>query len=147
MGAEYTLCLFEMPEVGLHFQVQVGTVTDMNTEEAFNRLDLDVTASLQDVEDAHKELSRVWHPDKNPPNLYERCTNKQKDLNEARYVLRIHFEGGGENASQNQPSARSSHYPSSGNVDAKPHGPTKIFLTSEISLLLQSLLSRAYSAS
>jgi len=64
---------------------------------SYTVLELDEGASLADVERAHRELSRVWHPDRfaaDSPALQERARDKQQQINAARESLVAHIDSG-----------------------------------------------------
>lgn len=57
-------------------------------------LELQEGAPLDAVEHAHRELSRVWHPDRfstDTPALQERARNRQQQINAAREYLVTHL--------------------------------------------------------
>lgn len=56
-------------------------------------LGLEPGASLEDVNQAYKDLAFVWHPDRLPsdnPRLQEKAQEKLKQINYARDILRSH---------------------------------------------------------
>jgi curved DNA-binding protein CbpA len=65
----------------------------MTSEAAYRILDLAPGASLQDVKDAYRDLSKVWHPDRlssQGDRLKSRGEEKFKEISEAHdYLIRI----------------------------------------------------------
>ncbi len=60
----------------------------------YQRLDLDLGASQDAVNQAYKDLAFIWHPDRIPednPRLKEKAQAKLQELNEARQFFREHF--------------------------------------------------------
>jgi hypothetical protein len=57
----------------------------MTREEACRLLDLPPNAGTEDVRRAHRELTKVWHPDRfaHDPKLRARAEEKIKEINEA----------------------------------------------------------------
>ncbi|WP_013321922.1 pentapeptide repeat-containing protein [Gloeothece verrucosa] len=86
----------------------------------YKMLGLELGASLEEINQAYKDLAFIWHPDRIPkdnPRLLEKATAKLQELNLAREQLRLnHLQASqlsaqgsrGANSSQPQPS-----YPSS----------------------------------
>ena len=64
----------------------------MSLSEAYGVLELEHTASDDDVKRAYRELALVWHPDRFPadPRLQARGEEKLRDLNVAYDVIRTH---------------------------------------------------------
>ncbi len=64
----------------------------MSLSEAYGVLELEQTASDDDVKRAYRELALVWHPDRFPadPRLQARGQEKLRDLNVAYDVIRTH---------------------------------------------------------
>ena len=59
-------------------------------EKYYKILDLDVEASKEEVQNAFKELSLIWHPDNHSdksPEVQSRSTEKFKELSNAYEVL------------------------------------------------------------
>ena len=57
----------------------------------YKALDLEPGASLEEVNQAYKDLALVWHPDRLPqdsPRLQEKAQAKLKEINNARDRLR-----------------------------------------------------------
>lgn len=61
-------------------------------EEYYRALELDPGASADEIREAWKELSRVWHPDRfqNDPTLRAKAEDRLKRINEAYQVLSRH---------------------------------------------------------
>ena len=62
-----------------------------NLDDDYRVLDLEPGASLEEVNQAYKDLAFVWHPDRLPkdnPRLQEKAQKKLKELNQARDRLR-----------------------------------------------------------
>ncbi len=57
-------------------------------------LELKPTAAPEEIQQAYRELVKVWHPDRfpNDPRLREKATGKLQEINEAYEVLK---QGGG----------------------------------------------------
>ncbi len=68
----------------------------MNIREAYQTLELDYGAPLDEIETSFKRLIRVWHPDRFVKNadLYSHAGEKSKRLNEARETLRSAWSTG-----------------------------------------------------
>ena len=55
-------------------------------ERCYQVLDLEYGTSLEEVEKAYRELSKVWHPDrflKENPSVQQKARDKQRDINQA----------------------------------------------------------------
>ncbi|PSB61873.1 molecular chaperone DnaJ, partial [filamentous cyanobacterium CCP1] len=66
-------------------------MTDL--ERYYRVLGLEPGASLDDVNQAYRDLAFVWHPDRLPkdnPRLQEKAQAKLQELNQARDQLRLH---------------------------------------------------------
>ncbi len=61
----------------------------MDIKRCFQILELDPSASMDDVRQAYKDLVNVWHPDRfsNSPRLREKTEAKLKELNQAHETL------------------------------------------------------------
>ena len=59
-------------------------------ERYFAALDLTPSATQEEIQQAYRELAKVWHPDRfpNDPQLKERANAKLRDINEAYEKLR-----------------------------------------------------------
>jgi len=60
---------------------------------AYRVLELEPGASMEEVNQAYKDLVFVWHPDRIPQDnerLYQKAQDKIKALNQARDLLRAH---------------------------------------------------------
>ncbi len=83
----------------------------MNDElhDYFNLLGLSPGASSEELKTAHRDLAKVWHPDRflHDPRLQEKAQEKLKEINEAYDRLRS-----GKARRQTQPSTRERHAPS-----------------------------------
>jgi curved DNA-binding protein CbpA len=86
----------------------------------YKALELEPGASLEEVNQAHKDLALVWHPDRLPqdsPRLQEKAQAKLKEINNARDRLReyqANRNGNGNNHGTSAPRAeRASTYQSS----------------------------------
>ncbi|WP_309740825.1 MULTISPECIES: pentapeptide repeat-containing protein [unclassified Chamaesiphon] len=88
----------------------------------YKALDLEPGASLEEVNQAHKDLALVWHPDRLPqdsPRLQEKAHAKLQEINNARDKLR---EYQANNSSVNNSTngtgaaARSAHVPDRGST-------------------------------
>ena len=62
----------------------------MNIQRCYEIFDLERGASLQEVEQAYRDLVNVWHPDRIPdnPRLKKRAEEKLKELNLAYEILK-----------------------------------------------------------
>ena len=61
--------------------------------QCFRMLELERGASPEEVANAYRELSKVWHPDrflKESPSLQEKAREKQREINQAYERLRTH---------------------------------------------------------
>jgi DnaJ-class molecular chaperone len=58
---------------------------DMTLREAFEMLDLDRNASIEEAKQAYKDLANIWHPDRfsNNPRLRQKAEEKLKRINAA----------------------------------------------------------------
>jgi DnaJ-class molecular chaperone len=58
---------------------------DMNLRKAFEMLDLDRNASIEEAKQAYKDLANIWHPDRfsNNPRLKQKAEEKLKRINAA----------------------------------------------------------------
>jgi curved DNA-binding protein CbpA len=58
---------------------------DMKLREAFQILDLDRNASIEEAKQAYKDLANIWHPDRfsNNPRLRQKAEEKLKRINAA----------------------------------------------------------------
>ena len=74
----------------------------MRLEEAYRVLDLAPHSSEEQVREAHRQLTKVWHPDRfaNDPIMQRKAEEKLKRINEALDVIRA---GGGRYAAPPQP--------------------------------------------
>lgn len=66
-------------------------------ENAYRVLDLEPGASMEEVNQAYKDLVFIWHPDRLPKEntrLIEKAQEKIKQLNQARDYLRTHVRVG-----------------------------------------------------
>jgi uncharacterized protein YjbI with pentapeptide repeats len=84
----------------------------------YKALELEPGASLEEVNQAYKDLVLVWHPDRLPqdsPRLQEKAQAKLKEINNARDRLREYQasrsngNGNGNNGSNGSTSSRSTH--------------------------------------
>ncbi|WP_448604278.1 J domain-containing protein, partial [Thermoleptolyngbya sp.] len=79
-------------------------------EHYYRVLDLEPGASLEEVNQAYKDLVFVWHPDRIPTDnerLHQKAQEKIKEINQARDRLRTFLKSNaGANATPN-PSAQS----------------------------------------
>ena len=60
-------------------------------EQYYRALGLDVGASLEEINQAYRDLAFIWHPDRIPPDnprLQEKAAAKLKEINHARDRLR-----------------------------------------------------------
>lgn len=61
-------------------------------ERYYKVLGLELGASLEEINQAYKDLAFIWHPDRMPhdnPRLLEKATAKLQELNQAREQLRL----------------------------------------------------------
>jgi curved DNA-binding protein CbpA len=74
------------------WQTQLDWFTPMqNLDRYYKILGLEPSASLEEVNQAHKDLVFVWHPDRIPKDndrLLQKSQEKIKEINDARDVLR-----------------------------------------------------------
>jgi DnaJ-class molecular chaperone len=70
---------------------------EMNLREAFEMLDLDRKASIEDAKQAHKDLVNIWHPDRfsNNLRLKERAEENLKKINAAYDTVLSHLSSQG----------------------------------------------------
>lgn len=84
-------------------------------EAHFQLLELDQTASLEEVRQAYKDLVMVWHPDRFGHNLRlrEKAENKLKQVNQAYEHLKQWYSGSGKakSSSAAQPAPNGGHPP------------------------------------
>lgn len=68
----------------------------MRLDDCYRLLDLDPGASLEEVRRAHRELTKVWHPDRfgGDASLRQKAEEKLKDINGAYETIRASREGG-----------------------------------------------------
>jgi curved DNA-binding protein CbpA len=66
-------------------QGRFGKKRDMNLREAFQMLELDRNASIEEAKQAYKDLANIWHPDRfsNNPRLKQKAEEKLKRINAA----------------------------------------------------------------
>jgi len=64
------------------------------TQAAFSALGLPTTATAEEVAAAHRELARVWHPDRfpNDPRMKANAQTRLARINNARDILKTHFQ-------------------------------------------------------
>ena len=65
----------------------------VDIEQCFQILDLENGASPEAVENAYRELSKVWHPDrflKESPSLQQKAREKQREINQAYERLQVY---------------------------------------------------------
>ena len=69
----------------------------MRIEEAYRLLELTSSASDEELKAAHRELTKVWHPDRfaSDPAMQRRAEEKLKVINEAYEVIRDERAGRG----------------------------------------------------
>ena len=69
----------------------------MRLDDCYRLLDLDPAASDEDVKRAHRDLTKVWHPDRfgHDPGLRQRAEEKLKAINGAYEAIRDSRGGGG----------------------------------------------------
>lgn len=65
----------------------------MDLETAFEILELDMSAEINEVRTAYRDLAEIWHPDKytHKPRLAEKAAAKMKEINCAYDVIKEHF--------------------------------------------------------
>lgn len=86
----------------------------------YKALDLEPGASLEEVNQAHKDLALVWHPDRLPqdsPRLQEKAQAKLKEINNARDRLR-EYQADRANSNGNNGSSKSTRSSSSSNRES-----------------------------
>ncbi|MBW4660483.1 MAG: pentapeptide repeat-containing protein [Drouetiella hepatica Uher 2000/2452] len=91
-------------------------------ERYYTVLGLEPGASLEEVNQAYRDLAFIWHPDRMPKDnvrLQEKAQEKLKDLNEAREKLRSHRST--KAAPQSRPAAKP---PAAKPPAAKPPAPS-----------------------
>lgn len=68
----------------------------MQLEESYRLLDLAPTASDEEVRNAYRDLTKVWHPDRfaHDPSLRQKSEEKLKMINEAWETIRAARAGG-----------------------------------------------------
>jgi len=68
-----------------------------NLEQCYKVLGLELGASLEEVNQAYKDLAFIWHPDRLPKDnarLIEKSAAKLKEINQARDLLRESHQNG-----------------------------------------------------
>ena len=68
-----------------------------NLEQCYKVLGLESGASLEEVNQAYKDLAFIWHPDRLPKDntrLIEKSAAKLKEINQARDILRDSYRNG-----------------------------------------------------
>ena len=80
----------------------------MEISDAYKVLELTESASWSDVEQQYRDLASVWHPDRHTHNkrLQDKASEKMKELNEARSVLRAFFADKAYRSAQEENSTR-----------------------------------------
>jgi hypothetical protein len=68
----------------------------MHLDDAYLLLELDPGASDVEIKRAHRDLTKIWHPDRfgNEPSMRQRGEEKLKAINEAYETIRASREGG-----------------------------------------------------
>lgn len=68
----------------------------MQLDDSYRLLDLDPRASDEEVKRAHRDLMKVWHPDRfgDDLSLRRRAEEKLKTINDAHDTIRAAREGG-----------------------------------------------------
>lgn len=74
----------------------------MRIEDAYRILEIAPEASAEELKSAHRDLTKVWHPDRfaNDPAMQRRAEEKLKAINEAYETLRAHRPGRGQTWSE-----------------------------------------------
>ncbi len=62
----------------------------MHLDDCYRLLDLDASASEEEVKRAHRDLTKVWHPDRfaQDPSVQRKAQEKLKSINEAYDTIR-----------------------------------------------------------
>lgn len=78
-----------------------NTGSPMRLDDAYQLLDLDSGATDDAVRDAHRDLTKVWHPDRfgNDATMRNKAEEKLKRINEA-YQTILEARGGGRHSRQ-----------------------------------------------
>lgn len=68
----------------------------MLLDDCYRLLDVDSRASLEEVQRAHRDLTKVWHPDRfgHDPSLRRKAEEKLKAINDAHDTIRAARESG-----------------------------------------------------
>lgn len=68
----------------------------MRLEDSYRLLDLAPTASDEEVRNAYRDLTKVWHPDRfaHDPSLRQKSEEQLKKINEAYDTIRAARQGG-----------------------------------------------------
>ena len=100
-----------------------------NLNECYRTLELRVGASLEDVNQAYKDLVFIWHPDRIPKSrerLQERAIVKLQELNEAREYLQAYHQRRQNLRSARRPAQRAA---AAGQTQAANQQPSKTSTT------------------
>jgi len=64
----------------------------MNLKQCYAILEIEETASIEEIKQAYRDLIAIWHPDRHArnPRLQEKATEKLKALNTAYDSLEAH---------------------------------------------------------
>lgn len=82
-------------------------------DQYYRALGLEPGATLEEVNQAYKDLAFIWHPDRIPqdnPRLQQKAQEKLKEINQARDQLRSIRPGVQNKNAQRQPAAASRRY-------------------------------------
>ncbi|MDP9190128.1 MAG: J domain-containing protein [Acidobacteriota bacterium] len=87
----------------------------MLLDDCYRLLDVDSRASLEEVQRAHRDLVKVWHPDRfgHDPSLRRKAEEKLKTINDARDTIRAARESGwrgGNTEPDGRPANSASHW-------------------------------------
>src|SRR6476659_4158732 len=83
-------------------------------------------ASLDEINQAYKDLARIWHPDRMPqddPDRQHEAHEKLKEINEARDLLRSCYAKQGAHRNQNTNKKRTTPPPPAPPPPPKPAPP------------------------
>jgi uncharacterized protein YjbI with pentapeptide repeats len=100
-------------------QILVKMVVMNDLDHCYKVLGLEPGASLEEVNQAYKDLAFIWHPDRIPsdnPRLQQKAADKLKEINHARDQLRLAQRNGKSKTAQ----AKRSPNPSPPRQEQKP---------------------------
>ncbi|NJR67103.1 MAG: J domain-containing protein, partial [Leptolyngbyaceae cyanobacterium CRU_2_3] len=97
-------------------------------ERHYRVLGLEPGASLEEVNQAYRDLAFIWHPDRLPkdnPRLQEKAQEKLKELNQAREQLRSNRPSETSKSHKSQPHKPQTYKPPTSRSPEPPPSPSK----------------------